>query len=176
MKRRIAQVPTSSSTVARRRSSQSSQRRQAQKANGDEMRIVDVDAIVLRQPDLDQTIADGSQDDLIVLVETEDGIVGIGEVDSSPEIVKSVIEAPASHANATGLGAAIVGEDDGDIAALWQQMYRASIYYGRRGPALHAMSGIEMALWDIAGKRSGKPVSALLGNVVKTRLLAYASQ
>jgi len=48
------------------------------------LRITDVEAVVLRQPAVDDAIADGSQDDLIVLVSTDEGITGIGEVDSAP--------------------------------------------------------------------------------------------
>jgi L-alanine-DL-glutamate epimerase-like enolase superfamily enzyme len=139
------------------------------------MRITDVEAVVLRQPSIDSTVADGSQDDLIVLVSTDDGAVGVGEVDSSPEVIKAVIDAQPSHANAIGLRHVLVGQDAADIDGLWDQMYRASVYYGRRGPAIHAMSGIEMALWDIKGKAAGVPVCQLLGRPVHDRLKAYAS-
>src|SRR5579859_4802517 len=139
------------------------------------MRITDVEAIILRQPSVDEGIADGSQDDLIVRVHTDAGIVGIGEVDSAPEVVKAVIEAPASHFIASGLGAVLVGQDPLDIEGLWQKMYRASIYYGRRGVALHAISGIDIALWDIKGKALGKPVWQLIGPPRRSRVRAYAS-
>jgi L-alanine-DL-glutamate epimerase-like enolase superfamily enzyme len=62
-----------------------------------------------------------------------------------------------------------------DIDGLWQRMFEGSIYYGRRGAAIHAMSGIEIALWDIAGKVAGKPVCELLGEVRRRRVPAYAS-
>jgi L-rhamnonate dehydratase len=139
------------------------------------LRITDVEAIVLRQPAVDGHIADGSQDDLLVFVHTDEGITGIGEVDSAPEIVKAAIDAPASHSNAAGLRSVLVGQDPLDIDELWQRMYRASIYYGRRGVALHAMSGIEIALWDLKGKVLGRPVSALLGTPQRGRVRAYAS-
>src|SRR5438477_7968667 len=105
------------------------------------MRITDVEAIVLRQPDVDEGIADGSQDDLVIRIHTDAGIVGVGEVDSAPEVVKAAIEAPASHAIASGLRHVLVGQDPLQIESLWDAMYRATIYYGRRGVALHAMSG-----------------------------------
>ena len=54
-------------------------------------------------------------------------------------------------------------------------MYNGSIYYGRRGAAVHAISGIEIALWDIAGKAAGKPIHALLGGMKRSRIKAYAS-
>ena len=51
-----------------------------------------------------------------------------------------------------------------DVERLWQKMYRGLIYIGRRGIALHALSGIDIALWDIKGKAEGKPVCELLGD------------
>ncbi len=140
------------------------------------MRITDVEAIVLRQPEVDEGIADGSQDDLVVLVHTDEGITGIGEVDSSPEIVRAVIEARGSHAVAHGLRETLVGEDPTDVEGLWQRMYRATIFYGRRGVAIHAISGIDIALWDIKGQVLGKPVCELLGKPAHTRIRAYASR
>jgi len=139
------------------------------------VRITEVEAVVLRQPALNDRIADGSQDDLIVRVHTDEGIIGIGEVDSQPEVVKAVIEAPSSHAVAAGLRDVLVGEDPMDIKRLWRKMYRAVIYFGRRGPAIHAISGLEIALWDIKGKALNKPVSALLGTPRRGRVRAYAS-
>lgn len=140
------------------------------------MKITDVEAIVLRQPAVNEGIADGSQDDLIIRVHTDEGIVGVGEVDSAPEVVKAVIEAPASHAIASGLRHVLIGEDPMDVEGLWWKMYRAAIYYGRRGVAVHAISGIDIALWDIKGKVLGKPVHELLGPAPKRdRVRAYAS-
>ncbi|MGI9145435.1 MAG: mandelate racemase/muconate lactonizing enzyme family protein [Chloroflexota bacterium] len=139
------------------------------------MKITDVEAIVLRQPAVDESIADGSQDDLIVRVHTDAGIVGVGEVDSAPEVVKAVIEAPASHAIASGLRQVLLGEDPLDVEGLWWKMYRAAIYYGRRGVAVHAISGIDLALWDIKGKHLGQPVARLLGTPHRQRVRAYAS-
>src|ERR1700716_4265140 len=109
------------------------------------MKITEVEALALRQPALDPAIADGSQDDLVVRVHTDAGIVGVGEVDSAPEVVKAVIEAPASHAVATGLRHVLIGQDPLDVERLWQVMYRAAIYYGRRGVVLHAISGVDVA-------------------------------
>ena len=74
------------------------------------MLITKVEAILLRPPGpINPDIADGSQDALIVRVHTDAGIVGVGEVDSSPHVAKAVIEAPASHKIASGLAALIVG-------------------------------------------------------------------
>jgi L-rhamnonate dehydratase len=140
------------------------------------MIITDVEALLLRQPDgVDTTIADGSQDALIIRVTTDEGVVGLGEVDSNPTVVKAIIEAPPSHKTACGLRSLLIGQDPADIAALWRRMYRGSLYYGRRGAAVHAISGIDIALWDIAGQVQGKPIHALLGGKRRDRVPAYAS-
>lgn len=139
------------------------------------MRITSVEAIILRQPGMDTSIADGSQDALIVRVHTDAGITGIGEVDSQPNVIKAIIDAPASHANAAGLGGLLIGEDPMEIDRLWQKMFQRSIYYGRRGAAIHAISGIDLALWDIRGKALGLPVYQLLGGPHRTTFRCYAS-
>jgi L-rhamnonate dehydratase len=140
------------------------------------VRITDVEAIVLRQPEVDEGIADGSQDDVVIVVHTDDGLVGIGEVDSSPEVVRAVVEARGSHAVAHGLRELLVGEDPLDVERLWHKMYRGVIFYGRRGVAIHAISGVDIALWDIKGQALGKPVCELIGEPLRDRVRAYASR
>jgi L-alanine-DL-glutamate epimerase-like enolase superfamily enzyme len=140
------------------------------------VKITDVEAIVLRQAVVDDGIADGSQDDLVVRIHTDEGITGIGEVDSSPELVQALVQAPSSHAVAVSLRDVLIGEDPLDVERLWQKMYRGLIYFGRRGIAVHAISGLDIALWDIKGKALGKPVFELLGTPHRTRVRAYASR
>src|SRR5919199_1803017 len=140
------------------------------------LQITDVEAIILRQPVLDDGIADGSQDDLVIKVHTDEGIVGIGEVDSAPEAVQALVNRQSSHAIAGSLHELLLGEDPRDVERLWQKLYRGLIYIGRRGIALHALSGIDIALWDIKGKAEGKPVHELLGGAKRDRVRAYASR
>ena len=120
------------------------------------MKITEVEAIVVRQPSLDGAIADGSQDDLVIRVLTDEGIEGIGEVDSSPEVVRGRDHAPGSHSLTGGLRDLLIGEDPLEIERLWEKMYRGAIFLGRRGVAIHALSGIDIALWDIKGKVLGQ--------------------
>ena len=140
------------------------------------MQITDVEAIVLRQETVDEGIADGSQDDLVVLVHTDEGITGVGEVDSAPDVVAALIRQPASHAVAASLRGTLIGRDPLDVEGAWDAMYRGLVYIGRRGIVIHAISGIDIALWDIKGKALGKPVSELLGEVRRDRVRAYASR
>ena len=144
--------------------------------NNRRVKITGVEAIVLRQPEVDEGIADGSTDDLVIRVRADEGLVGIGEVDSSPEVIRAIVETRGSHAIAHGLGELLVGEDPLDVEGLWQKMYRGVIFYGRRGAAIHAISGVDIALWDIRGKAAGKPVCELIGEPARERVRAYASR
>jgi L-alanine-DL-glutamate epimerase-like enolase superfamily enzyme len=140
------------------------------------VRITRVEPVVLSLPDIDVSRADGSQDAFLVRVHTDEGIVGIGEADTSPYAAAAIVQMPSSHAVARGLGELLVGEDPLAVDRLWRLMYDGSSYYGRAGVALHAISGIDMALWDIAGKASGRPVSDLLGGARVDRVPVYASE
>jgi L-alanine-DL-glutamate epimerase-like enolase superfamily enzyme len=139
-----------------------------------DLTITGVEAIYLRLPQV-KTQCDSGQDALIVRVTTDAGVVGYGEVDSAPLAAKAVIEGPYSHTATTGLAHVLLGEDPFRTEYLWQKMYRANIYSGRRGIGVHAMSGIDLALWDIKGKALGLPVWRLLGGGFATSLRPYAS-
>ncbi|HUY15422.1 MAG TPA: mandelate racemase/muconate lactonizing enzyme family protein [Terriglobia bacterium] len=138
------------------------------------MKITQIEPIILRLPQVTEDI-DGTQDDLLIRVETDEGLVGWGEVDSSPEVARAAVEAHASHGIAHGLREILIGRDPFDIEQLWDLMYRKTFYFGRQGPVLHAMSGIDIALWDILGKAINKPVHKLLGGSYRTQARAYAS-
>jgi len=140
------------------------------------MKITAVEPIVLRLPTVDVTRADGTQDALIVRIHTDEGLVGIGEADSSPYLVRTALEMPSSHAVSHGLGELLIGVDPLQIDLIWQQLYEGSSYYGRSAVALHAISAIDIALWDLAGKALGLPVSELLGGRRVDRVSVYASE
>jgi L-rhamnonate dehydratase len=140
------------------------------------MKITEVEGIYLKLPEIEER-CDGTQDTLVVRVRTDSGHVGLGEVDSCPLVCKAVIEAPTSHSICHGLRDLLVGEEFHplEIERLWETMYQGALYYGRRGPVLHAMSGIDIALWDIAGQVLGQPIHVLLGASYHRRVRAYAS-
>lgn len=139
------------------------------------MKITDVETIYLRLPELDASRCDGTQDTLIVRIHTDEGIVGLGEVDSVPLVAKAIVEAPPSHSIATGLKHLLIGENPLEVERLWDKMYHGTVYFGRTGPALHAMSGVDIALWDIIGQTTGKPVCEMLGGIFRRKIKAYAS-
>lgn len=139
------------------------------------MKITDVEALVLRMPEIDIHAADSTQDALVVRIHTDTGIIGIGEVDACPPVIKAIIDAPPSHAISSGLREILLGKDPRDIESLWDQMYEGSIFYGRRGAAVMAMSGLDIALWDILGKSLNQPIYRLMGGAYRHRIPAYAS-
>jgi L-rhamnonate dehydratase len=140
------------------------------------MKITAIEPIVLRADSVDTTRADGTQDAFLVRVHTDEDLVGVGEADTSPYLARTMIEMPSSHAIARGLREVLVGEDPLQIDRLWHVMYRASYHYGRAGVALHVISAIDMALWDIVGKASGRPVHDLLGGARVLDVPVYASE
>lgn len=138
------------------------------------MRITRIEPIILRLPKVTEA-CDGTQDDLLVKIETDAGIYGWGEADTSPEVGKAVVEAPRSHAIARGLREILLGQDPFDIEQIWELMYRKTLYFGRQAVVIHTMSGVDMALWDIVGKATGQPVHRLMGGSYRNKARAYAS-
>lgn len=69
----------------------------------------------------------------------------------------------------------IVGSDPCDIEKMWDQMYRASLYYGRKGIVMNAISAIDLALWDLLGKLRNEPVYKMIGGKVREELVFYAT-
>jgi len=138
------------------------------------VKITEIVCQILRIPQIEAKTA-SSQDSVLVRVRTDTGLEGIGEADSSPEMVKAVIDAPFSHNIATGLRDLLIGENPLETDRLWQLMYRRTMYCGRRSVPITAMAAIDMALWDIKGKHFGEPIHRLLGGKQHDRILAYAS-
>jgi L-alanine-DL-glutamate epimerase-like enolase superfamily enzyme len=138
------------------------------------MKITRVEAIHLRLPEVNER-CDGSQETLVVKVHTDTGIVGVGEVDSSSHVARAIIDAPLSHKICRGLAECVIGQDPFEIDRLIHRMYEGAIFFGRQGAVIQAMSGIEIALWDIVGKTVGRPVYQLLGGGFKKTFRAYAS-
>ena len=69
----------------------------------------------------------------------------------------------------------LIGEDPFDTERIWDKLFRASIVFGRKGGAIEALSGVDVALWDIKGKALNVPVYKLLGGCTKRKIPTYAS-
>lgn len=155
------------------------------------MKITHVEAAWLHVP-LDtaaQHVSDFGRitafDAVLVTIRTDAGLVGYGEAKPA---VGSAGDASAIVAIVRNeLAPALIGEDPGDIGRLWMRMYngsraglaqrfgRAMPVLGRRGIHVAAMSGVDLALWDLLGKAHGTSVLALLGGASRRSVAAYAS-
>ena len=105
---------------------------------------------------------------LVCEIETEDGIIGIGNAALAPQITKKTID--------TYLKPLVIGEDPFDYAYIWEKMYRRTLAWGRKGIGMTAISAVDIAIWDVLGKIINKPVFKLLGGRTKEKIPVYASK
>ena len=115
----------------------------------------------------------------IVVIETDEGLSGYGEAKGSPPVIEAIV--------ASRLRPLLVSQDPSRIEYLWESMYSGdrlglALKYGRayagpnlRGEVLCAVSGVDVALWDLLGKSLELPLHRLLGGGVRERVRAYAS-
>src|SRR5262245_36892484 len=102
----------------------------------------------------------------LVLVHCDNGTLGVGSCYTHPALAWVVVQQQ--------LAPLLVGEDPAEVARLWERMYVATRWYGRKGAAMSALGAVDTALWDLRGKALGKPVWELLGGS-RTKCPAYAS-
>ncbi|MCU1318150.1 MAG: Mandelate racemase/muconate lactonizing protein, partial [Candidatus Acidoferrum typicum] len=139
------------------------------------MKITNVEAIHMRVEDPNISLFDGSYDNCVIRVHTDEGLIGLGETESMAPAIQAIINGPSAHSHARALKEVLVDCDPSDPKALWQRMYEATDYVGRRGLVMHAIGGVDLALWDLLGKMDGKPVHALIGGAKRDRLPAYGT-
>jgi L-alanine-DL-glutamate epimerase-like enolase superfamily enzyme len=138
--------------------------------------IADVEAIVVRAARArDANDLDSSSETVVVLVHDEDGRVGIGEADAPARAVQELVRMDDVHGWSRGLRGVLLGRDPFEIAALHREMYEAMIYHGRRGLGIHALSAVDVALYDLVGKQLGRPVYELLGGACRSAIRPYAT-
>ena len=103
---------------------------------------------------------------LVVEVEASDGTVGFA-VTTGGEIGAFIVEKHFARF--------IEGRAPTDVEVMWDQMYFSSIFYGRKGVVVNALSGVDLAVWDLLGKLRGEPVFQLLGGAVRDEVEFYAT-
>lgn len=105
---------------------------------------------------------------VLVRVTTDEGISGIGSAGVGSGAASYIIE---HH-----LAPILTGQNPFNVELLWEQMFRSTLNYGRKGVVLEAISAVDIALWDILGKATGQPVYNLLGGRTRDRIQVYASR
>ena len=104
----------------------------------------------------------------IVEIVTDEGLRGLGTVGGGKgKVAAAIIDEQ--------FRALLIGKDPSNIELLWEQMFRASQFYGRKGVAIEAISGVDLALWDLLGKALGAPVYQLAGGRTKDRIPVYVT-
>lgn len=103
---------------------------------------------------------------LIVEIEAEDGTIGFA-VTTGGEPAAFIVE---KH-----LARFLEGRSPTEVEKIWDQMYFSTQYYGRKGLVVNAISGVDLALWDLLGKLRGEPVYQMLGGAVRDELQFYAT-
>ena len=103
---------------------------------------------------------------LVVEIETEDGTVGVATGSGGM---------PAAWIIKTHFTRFLVGEDARNINRIWDEMYRASLPYGRKGLPIMAISAVDLALWDLNGKLRGEPVYNLIGGLSRDEISFYCT-
>lgn len=135
------------------------------------MEIVSVAATPIAIPFSDPAIpwTWGSFSHVVVEIKTDEGLVGCGEAygHGTPKAVAEVVNGL--------LAPLLVGEDSSDIYGLSRKMFHRTHLFGRYGLTTFAISGVDIALWDLAGKRAGMPLYQLLGGATDSEVKAYAS-
>jgi D-galactarolactone cycloisomerase len=113
--------------------------------------------------------SEGAGKQVLVRLTADDGLTGWGECFAygAPRAVANVVD--------EALAPLLVGEDPTRIEHLTRKMHQALMIWGRRGLGMFAVSGVELALWDVTAKSRGVPVWALLGGLVQPSVRAYAS-
>jgi L-rhamnonate dehydratase len=106
----------------------------------------------------------GTMGQIVVAVDTDDGRTGYGIGGGG---------AAATHVIETELRRVLLGADANDVEGLWEAMYRATLAYGRKGLAIMAISGVDLALWDLRGKAADRSVARLLAETPATEVSAY---
>jgi L-rhamnonate dehydratase len=103
---------------------------------------------------------------VICEVELDNGIVGIG---------CSIGGEPACFIIEKHLSRFVEGQDPRDVELMWDQMWRATLPYGRKGLTIHAIGAVDLAIWDCLGKLRKEPVYALIGGKTKQKLPIYCT-
>lgn len=102
------------------------------------------------------------------VVEVEDGRGNVGVGVSTGGV-------PACYIVERHLARFVIGRVPGDHEDIWDRLYAATLYYGRRGLAVNAISAVDLAIWDLHGRQRAEPVHELLGGKVRARIPCYAT-
>jgi L-alanine-DL-glutamate epimerase-like enolase superfamily enzyme len=118
---------------------------------------------------------DSTAETVLVVLTDAEGREGVGEADAPPSVVRAYMQMPSGHLWSQGLAGHLLGADPLERTALWDRLYRATIYAGRRGLGIHVLSAVDIALHDLAARQLGIPVWKLMGGARRSQLRPYCT-
>lgn len=139
------------------------------------VKIDKIDVIILQDPAADYVKFEGSYQNVLVVVHGSNGEIGVGESDSPPHIIESIIKTPSYNSLSQGLEEVLLGEELDNPQRLWKKMYDSTLWHGRVGVVIHAISALDIALWDLFGKINKKPIFEYFGGLKHEAIPAYAT-
>lgn len=108
-----------------------------------------------------------SRSSCVVEIKTDEGVTGWGECYGPAAVNKALIE--------TQYAPRVIGRDPFDVEVIWEDLYNRIKDYGAQGFSITALSGVDIALWDVMGRALGKPIHKLIGGAHRTEVMAYAT-
>ncbi|MDQ4019270.1 MAG: mandelate racemase/muconate lactonizing enzyme family protein, partial [Actinomycetota bacterium] len=138
-------------------------------------RIAEVEVMAFRAAPADPADLDSSSETVVVRILDGDGRAGIGETDAPAVVVRDLVRMDDLFDWSRGLRNVLLGQDPFEIPALYRRLYEATIYHGRRGLGVHALSAVDIALHDLVGKQLGRPAYQLLGGARREAVTPYAT-
>lgn len=138
-------------------------------------KIVEVEVIPVAMPADKSWFESGLDETLVVRLTDENGLQGIGDCYASPAVTKPWFDMTSMHMWSRNLTSILMGADPLERATLWDRMYEGTIFSGRRGAAIHAISAADIALTDLAARQVGVPVWKYLGGARRPHCTPYAT-
>ncbi|MSP83431.1 MAG: mandelate racemase/muconate lactonizing enzyme family protein [Alphaproteobacteria bacterium] len=138
-------------------------------------KIAKVEVLPIRMPADKTWFESGFDETIVVRITDENGIQGIGDAYASSHAVGGFLTMPTLNMWSHNIPDLLIGKDPLETTHLWDLMYDTTIFPGRRGLAIHAISAVDIALHDLAARQIGVPLYKLLGGQRRPHITPYAT-
>lgn len=139
------------------------------------LKVDQLSVYCLQDPQANYVRFEGSYQNIIVVAHGSNGLIGVSETDSHPRVIREIIKSSPYNSMTSDLASVIEGQTLDDPRELWQTMYRTTRWYGRHGAVIHAISAVDIALWDLYARSQGKYLFEYFGQKQHNRIPAYAT-
>ena len=137
--------------------------------------IAKVEVLPIRMPADRTWFESGFDETIVVRITDENGVAGIGDAYASSHAVGAFLTMPTLNMWSHNIPDLLIGQDPLEARHLWHRMYDTTLFPGRRGIAIHAISAVDIALHDLAARQIGVPLYKLLGGRRREAITPYAT-